>query len=423
MERRTYLNAILKISRLFGFLPYQGKNSGVMNTLLKIPQFIYPASLLLMLVQTGIILLTTEFNLVEDAYKFLNVFIFLFSALYLVYYRIRHEKLCEMVKKMNENFVYAANGLEKKDMSKVIRWVDLLAYVWTFLNTSAANFVSINTILFSSERELPITAWYPFDWRTSPMFELAALHQIMINIIMSSCFGFGDLFIATICYTTAGQFRILETNFRNIVYSTLLEYGCRRTEVEEFARSFNEGDNAMKDKMNETIIEIMKKTDFNNQLQRRLATYVEHHRWLLDFFRDDVENFLSPILLLKLLDRTFFTVFLLYNQAANGSGNISFITSMGGYLFMVMLAVLFYSTCGELLYITTDNFLDNVYKFPWYICGKEFQKDILLVLLCGSKRIHLTAGKIIQLRLVTFTLILRSSFSYYTILKRTIDSY
>lgn len=68
--------------------------------------------------------------------------------------------------------------------------------------------------------------------------------------------------------------------------------------------------------MNETIIEIMKKTDFNSQLQRRLAIYVEHHRWLLDFFRDDVENFLSPILLLKLLDRTFFTVFLLYNQAA-----------------------------------------------------------------------------------------------------------
>lgn len=73
MERATYLTAILKISRLFGFLPYQGENSGVMNTLLKIPQLVYPASLLPMLVQTGIILLTTEFNLVEDAYKFLNV--------------------------------------------------------------------------------------------------------------------------------------------------------------------------------------------------------------------------------------------------------------------------------------------------------------------------------------------------------------
>lgn len=73
MERATYLNGVLKVSRLFGFLPLEEVNSGVLNTLLKIPQFVYPVSMLLMLIQTGILLATTEFDLVNDAYKFLNV--------------------------------------------------------------------------------------------------------------------------------------------------------------------------------------------------------------------------------------------------------------------------------------------------------------------------------------------------------------
>ncbi|KAI7815432.1 Odorant receptor Or111 [Rhyzopertha dominica] len=419
MERATYLNGVLKVSRLFGFLPLEEVNSGVLNTLLKIPQFVYPVSMLLMLIQTGILLATTEFDLVNDAYKFLNVCIFIFSGSHLLYYRIRNRKLCEIVEKMNDNFLYAADGLEKKDMGKVIRRVDLLAYVWTFLNTSSANFVSFNTIFFSSERELPITAWYPFDCGPSPMFEMAALHQIITNFIMSSCFAFGDLFIATICYTTAEQFKILETNFRNIVYNTLLEYGCSRTEVEKFAGCFNEGKSAMKDKMNESVLEIMKNANFNSHLQTRFASYVEHHRWLVTFVRDDVENFLSPILLLKLLDRTFFLVFIAYTQAA--SGNTNFAMAMAGYLLLTVFSILVYSVCGELLYITVDGFLKSVYNLPWYVCSKKIQKDIYLILLCGSKRIHLTAGKIIQLRLVTFTVVLRSAFSYYTILKRTID--
>ncbi|KAI7815434.1 Odorant receptor Or113 [Rhyzopertha dominica] len=411
----TYMETNLKILRMFTFYPLKETASKGRVVFFKVFKNVYFYGLVLMSVQGIIDLLETDFNFVDHGYKLLNLFIFL-SAVYNVgYFHLRRKKLCQMVKTMNANFKYRSEGLEDQDMSKTVRRLSIVTYIWTTVVTVAGLVMSSSTMFSGTERVLPIPAWYPYNWTASPVFELTMLHQVVVNIFMCTSFCNSDLLVFALCYTTAAQFKILGTNFRNIVYTTLLEHGCSKSEVVAFAEGFN----GTKNRNNISNMDLlMEDKTYQDKLQKRLASYVDHHIKLVDFCRE-IESFCYPILLLKLQSVTIFIIVMLYTVATND--DLSFVAAVGGYLFTVVIELVFYTSSGEMLHGTVEKFLDSLYQCPWYVCNRRFQKDIYLILICGARPIKLTAGKLINLRLVAFTTVLRTAFSFYTVLKRTMD--
>lgn len=57
--------------------------------------------------------------------------------------------------------------------------------------------------------KLAVDAWFPYDWKKSPAFEISHIYLCFTHILLGFCFCLSDTFLFSIMYTTIGQFRIL----------------------------------------------------------------------------------------------------------------------------------------------------------------------------------------------------------------------
>lgn len=58
---------------------------------------------------------------------------------------------------------------------------------------------------------MPFAAWYPWDWKVSPFYELTYFLQFVANFLMIFPYCNADMFFSSIMILTANQFEILGT--------------------------------------------------------------------------------------------------------------------------------------------------------------------------------------------------------------------
>ncbi|CAG9854194.1 unnamed protein product [Phyllotreta striolata] len=218
----------------------------------------------------------------------------------------------------------------------------------------------------SSTQLLPLSAWYPFDVTYSPVYELIYIHQsvsliylaymnIYIDILVSGFTTFVSLQCALLCHKMESQ--------RNI------------NSVKEF---------------------------------------VIHHKWILNFVFN-IEKLITEMYFLQFSACTVIFCLSWFLLTMIDVNSFEFV-----YLFAYQTAI------GSLLLIPcwyssemerqSQLIPFSVYSLPWRTNTHQFKKDVYFFLLGVQKPIFINIVGLFPLSVDTFTKILRSSFSYYTVL-------
>nr|QNH68042.1 odorant receptor 17 [Apriona germarii] len=87
------------------------------------------------------------------------------------------------------------------------------------------------------------------------------------------------------------------------------------------------------------------------------------------------------------------------------------------YFLTMILQVGMYCWFGHNMIASSDNINDAIYMSNWYEAEHSLKKSIMIFMEKCKKPVVLTAGKIFPLSLVTFTSIIRLSYSYLAVLQ------
>ncbi|XP_063911526.1 odorant receptor 45b-like [Zophobas morio] len=87
------------------------------------------------------------------------------------------------------------------------------------------------------------------------------------------------------------------------------------------------------------------------------------------------------------------------------------------YLIVVLVEVYFYCYYGSALSEESDSLRDAIYMGPWYTYDVKTQRTLLTIMERAKIPVTITAGKLVDLSLVTFTTILQRSYSLIAVMK------
>lgn len=77
-------------------------------------------------------------------------------------------------------------------------------------------FWAVYPLFDETDRRLPFLAWYPYDTRISPMYEITYVHQILSVCFITTIHVNVDALAAALNVFNSSQFDILEDNLRNL---------------------------------------------------------------------------------------------------------------------------------------------------------------------------------------------------------------
>ncbi|XP_038104639.1 odorant receptor Or2 [Culex quinquefasciatus] len=92
--------------------------------------------------------------------------------------------------------------------------------------------------------------------------------------------------------------------------------------------------------------------------------------------------------------------------------------SMGIALWYVLFQLFSYSMLGTALITASTSVAEAIYETKWYERINSEQRNILFVLMRSQKMVPLTVGKSLTVHRATFGAVLRSAFSYYSVLRQ-----
>ncbi|XP_011051767.1 PREDICTED: odorant receptor 22a-like isoform X3 [Acromyrmex echinatior] len=78
-----------------------------------------------------------------------------------------------------------------------------------------------------------------------------------------------------------------------------------------------------------------------------------------------------------------------------------------------------YCALGEFLVAQCNEIYYAAYSNEWYSVNSKITQDLLLLLIRGAKPIHLTAGKIFPMTMMTFCRLIKTSVGYISVLHTT----
>lgn len=139
-------------------------------------------------------------------------------AIFKSYYLIKNIKILKQLMMMlNDNLFQPKNNKQIKAVEPFLKFWTFIYYGLTVISAGAIVFWSVFPILDTShEQRLPFLAWYPFNYQTSPYYELVYVYQIMSTSYIGSVNLNIDTLIACLNMYSGCQFDLLCDNLKNI---------------------------------------------------------------------------------------------------------------------------------------------------------------------------------------------------------------
>lgn len=141
--------------------------------------------------------------------------------------------------------------------------------------------------------------WYPYNWKTNPAFQLSFFAQIIALCLTDLCYLPTEIIFPYLSLVTTGQFRILGHNFKNVVYTALLDFGLSKEIVWKFSLCFNGNFCKLNHDEQQIFDVVLKNVDFKNFVESRLNKYIKQHAVLLEICKK-IEDAFSPFMLIKI---------------------------------------------------------------------------------------------------------------------------
>ncbi|XP_055545330.1 odorant receptor 85b-like [Wyeomyia smithii] len=239
--------------------------------------------------------------------------------------------------------------------------------IWIFnllpLVSMLVNYVSREVL----EKELPYFMWYWYDWNTEGYYELTFLHQVwggFDSAVFNLC---TDLMFCAIILLICLQFDIIAYRLKNAT------------------------------------------NDY-----RELVSCIELHQAVVNL-SDELESIFAPSLLVNFVGSSVI-ICLVGFQATS---EISAFDLFKFILFLISSLVQVFLLCyyGNKLIEASSQIAYSAFEGNWYKADARYQKSLLFVVTRAGKWQKLTAMKFSVVSLASYSAILSTSFSYFTLLK------
>ncbi|CAO1400259.1 unnamed protein product [Diamesa hyperborea] len=221
-------------------------------------------------------------------------------------------------------------------------------------------------------KELPYIMWFPFDPLQPIVYELSYFSSVWAGVTTALAVISTDLLYCSILTLLCMEFDILKKNFEEI-------------QVKDAKKSFQE----------------MKKL-------------VSVHIDLIEFVTT-MEDIFSVSLLINFIGSTMIICLVGFQASALNSISLPMV-KFCLFLLTGLIQILLLCYYGEKLIESSSGVADGIYNADWTSATPEFRKSINLIILRAHKPQALTTFKFSKVSLSSFTIILNTSYSYYTLL-------
>ncbi|XP_031371291.1 LOW QUALITY PROTEIN: odorant receptor 13a-like [Apis dorsata] len=335
---------------------------------------------------TLIISLVKICNIIIYKGKFLNLIVNMQENFWNVNYDYHEKEILDDCKKICIFFISSVT---------TIAICAIISYLMTpFIAQSGSN---------ESERMFPFNIWINLPLTRTPYYEIIFLIQaICLYYIGISSFCFDNIFCIMAVHL-AGQFRILQ---------------YRLTKLCDTEQKIREKDSQS------TLTKQMHK--FYEQFKK----CVQHHQALINYYQN-LENVYTMITLGQVL--VFSVLICLFGYqvlvaTASFARRSIFVFLLSGSMFLLFLFIYFmvtYSCNGVIEH--SDKVAIGAYSALWTIMpmdkfGKMLRKDLIMVIERSRRVCYLTANGFFPVSLETYTKILSTAVSYFTLLNNRIEN-
>ncbi|XP_033203186.2 odorant receptor 13a-like [Bombus vancouverensis nearcticus] len=338
-------------------------------------------------------------DLGDSIYVICNVITIVLVVVKIFILLIYNEELLDIIDYAKINFWHLNyDSHEQMIVDNCRRTCTIFVCVFTFFaQGTVIGFIArpllINYGKNESERILPFNMWLPeCHLSMTPYFELMFMLQVVCSYHVGVCYHCFDNVLCILNLHTAAQFRILQYRLTNM---------CNTNDCAEF-------------------YEVSEKSSYSIHRYGKLRTYIQQHQALTDFCKklEDVFNLIvlgqvSLFSLLICLDG-----YLILMDDAPTTRRFTFAFHITG----CMCQLLMFTYSCDCLIRDSANVANAAYKSLWSRLpmdqfGKILRKDLILVIMRSATPSCLTACGFFTVSLETYTGILSSAVSYFTLLR------
>ncbi|RZC39909.1 7tm 6 domain containing protein [Asbolus verrucosus] len=283
--------------------------------------------------------------------------------------------LKQLMVTINSDFFQPKNMQQKYLIQPNINaWKTFVSTFWIFAVPSLFFWCSF-PVLDKTVREyrLPFLAWYPYDTKTSPQYEITYIYQALaINFLAVVNINIDSL-IAALNMFIAAQFDILCDDVRNLQHEK------------------------------KNVIKYLKNCIHHHREILRFADYAnQFYNWLLlvQFFVGGVSLGLSMFQLTVVVPfSSEFYMLLTYGNA-------------------VLVEVFMYCWFGNEIEVKSSNLSYAIFESDWTSLSPDIKKNVIILTISVQKPLKISALNLFYLSLETFVKILRTAWSYFALLRQ-----
>ncbi|XP_063995269.1 uncharacterized protein LOC135172807 [Diachasmimorpha longicaudata] len=149
----------------------------------------------------------------------------------------------------------------------------------------------------------------------------------------------------------------------------------------------------------------------------KISTFSRRHNQLLKL-ANDFEAAFHMLIFLELGANTFIiSISEIILLLACRTGDTQTISAMAIRIYLMYIQIFMYSYIGEHLSTQAEKLQVAVYNSPWYRMSSAIVRDMKFIMMRNNYRFYLTAGKVWHMDYGNFKNIVKSMFSYFSILR------
>ncbi|XP_076382756.1 odorant receptor 49b-like [Megalopta genalis] len=328
---------------------------------------------------------------------YLMIVLFKIAVLY-----VNRSEFFELVRYTQQNFWHSNYDFEESmilDNCRRVSGIFIIVLSFCTQGTCAGYMVTPlieNIGRNETDRILPFNMWVSYPTGKSPYFEALFTIQILCVYHVGICYICFDNFLCLVNLQVASQFRILQNRLNNL--NSIAEAQADNEEsLARYARIY----------------------------QAKLASCVRQHQALAEYCKH-VENIFTMIILGQVMFLSLIMCLVgyqLFLADTPPSRNVSLILNLMGTLCQLLMIT--YSCDGIIR--QSSNVSKAILFGPWPKLpmngvGRILRKNILFMILRSSRHCCLTASGFFPVSLETYTGVLSTAMSYFTLLRQqTLD--
>ncbi|RZC39725.1 7tm 6 domain containing protein, partial [Asbolus verrucosus] len=237
--------------------------------------------------------------------------------------------------------------------------------------------------LFAKHKRLPVDIWLPFDCNSQEEIFYSVYLFIAAEIFyIAVATAVVDPLIGGLACLAIGHIKILKDNLQH-----LNEYAEEEISTEyhfEFSITAN-------------------KTNLKSKIiQDKIKKCINYHNAILEFIKLYEKSF-SSVVFSQFMGSSFQICTCCLQMGLFKPLSFSFFSVLS-YIGIMLTQIYFYCYYGTVLFEESNSLTNAIYTGEWYEYDIKSKKSLLILMECSKSPITVSAGKIIDLSLTTFTM-------------------